>query len=100
MCDARYVAVGSPTLNSNMMPTVASFLTYMRGLSPNNGQRIGIAFGSYGWAPLGPKQVEQAMQDAKFEMPVPVITQQWIPGEEKLTEIQDTVKKIIEDTRA
>ena len=40
------------------------------------------------------------MQDAKFEMPVPVITQQWIPGEEKLTEIQDTVKKIIEDTRA
>lgn len=100
MCDARYVAVGSPTLNSNMMPTVASFLTYMRGLSPNNSQRIGIAFGSYGWAPLGPKQVEQAMQDAKFEMPVPVITQQWIPGEEKLTEIQDTVKKIIEDTRA
>ena len=57
MCDARYVAVGSPTLNSNMMPTVASFLTYMRGLSPNNSQRIGIAFGSYGWAPLGPKQV-------------------------------------------
>ncbi len=73
MCDARYVAVGSPTLNSNMMPTVASFLTYMRGLSPNNSQRIGIAFGSYGWAPLGPKQVEQAMQDARVQMPVPVI---------------------------
>ena len=27
LCDARYVAVGSPTLNSNMLPTVASFLT-------------------------------------------------------------------------
>ena len=34
MCDAKYVAVGSPTLNSNMLPTIASFLTYMRGLSP------------------------------------------------------------------
>ena len=51
MCDAKYVAVGSPTLNSNMLPTVASFLTYMRGLSPKNEQRIGLAFGSYGWAP-------------------------------------------------
>ena len=42
MCDAKYVAVGSPTLNSNMMPTVAGFLTYMRGLSPNNSMRIGL----------------------------------------------------------
>ena len=48
MCDAKYVAVGSPTLNSNMLPTIASFLTYMRGLSPKNEQRIGLAFGSYG----------------------------------------------------
>ena len=100
ICDARYVAVGSPTLNSNMMPTVASFLTYFRGLSPKNGQRIGIAFGSYGWAPMGPKQVEEQMKAIGFEMPVPVITNQWIPGEEKLAEIQQTVCKIIEDARA
>ncbi|AEB06495.1 flavodoxin/nitric oxide synthase [Coriobacterium glomerans PW2] len=97
MCDARFVAVGSPTLNSNMLPTVAAFLTYMRGLSPNNSQRIGIAFGSYGWAPLGPKQVEEALRSAKFEMPVPVITQQWIPDEKKLCDIQAAVCQIIED---
>ncbi len=99
-CDARYVAIGSPTLNSNMLPTVASFLTYFRGLSPKNSQRIGIAFGSYGWAPAGPKQVESAMQELGFEMPEPVITQQWIPSQERLDEIQDTVVKIIEDARA
>ncbi len=100
LCDARYVAVGSPTLNSNMLPTVASFLTYMRGLSPKNGQRIGLAFGSYGWAPLGPKQVYEELEKAKFNLPVPVITQQWIPSEENLAELQATVKKIIEDARA
>lgn len=100
LCDARYVAVGSPTLNSNMLPTVASFLTYMRGLSPKNDQRIGLAFGSYGWAPLGPKQVYEELEKAKFNLPVPVITQQWIPSEENLAELQATVKKIIEDTRA
>lgn len=100
LCDARYVAVGSPTLNSNMLPTVASFLTYMRGLSPKNDQRIGLAFGSYGWAPLGPKQVYEELEKAKFNLPVPVITQQWIPSEENLAELQATVKKIIEDVRA
>ena len=99
-CDARYMAVGSPTLNSNMMPTVASFLTYFRGLSPKNSQRIGIAFGSYGWAPMGPKQVDEQMKAIGFEMPLPVITQQWIPSKEKLSEIQQTVCKMIEDTRA
>lgn len=100
LCDARYVACGSPTLNSNMMPTMASFLTYMRGLSPNNGQRIGIAFGSYGWAPLGPKQVYQEMENAKFNMAVPVIAQQWIPAADDLAKLQETVVKAIEDARS
>lgn len=100
MCDAKYVAVGSPTLNSNMLPTIASFLTYMRGLSPKNEQRIGLAFGSYGWAPLGPKQVYAELESAKFQLPVPVVAQQWIPSEENLAELQDTVRKMIEAARA
>lgn len=100
MCDAKYVAVGSPTLNSNMLPTVASFLTYMRGLSPKNEQRIGLAFGSYGWAPLGPKQVYAELENAKFQLPVPVVAQQWVPSEENLAELQGTVRKMIEAVRA
>lgn len=100
MCDAKYVAVGSPTLNSNMLPTVASFLTYMRGLSPKNEQRIGLAFGSYGWAPLGPKQVYAELENAKFQLPVPVVAQQWVPSEENLAELQGTVRKMIEVARA
>ena len=100
LCDARYVACGSPTLNSNMMPTMASFLTYMRGLSPRNEQRIGIAFGSYGWAPLGPKQVFAEMENMKFDMACPVVAQQWIPSAENLAELQETVAKAIEAARA
>ena len=100
MCDARYVAVGSPTLNSNMLPTVASFLTYMRGLSPKNEQRIGLAFGSYGWAPLGPKQVYAELENAKFQLPVPVVAQQWVPSEENLAELQATVRAMIGTARA
>ena len=90
------VVVGSPTLNSQMLPNVAAFLTYMRGLSPRNQHRIGLAFGSYGWAPLGPKQVYAELENAKFQLPEPVITQQWIPKEADLTALQAKVKTLIE----
>jgi flavorubredoxin len=46
--DAAAVVVGSPTLNNQMFPTVADVLTYMKGLKPVN--KIGGAFGSYGWS--------------------------------------------------
>src|SRR5699024_2659726 len=32
--DTKYIIVGSPTLNNNMMPTVAGFLCYLKGLIP------------------------------------------------------------------
>jgi flavorubredoxin len=32
--DAKFIAVGSPTLNSSILPTVAAFLYYLKGLSP------------------------------------------------------------------
>jgi len=44
--DAEYICVGSPTLNNNMLPTVAAFLAYMKGLAPKG--RKAIAFGSFG----------------------------------------------------
>ncbi|HPQ90132.1 MAG TPA: FprA family A-type flavoprotein, partial [Candidatus Mcinerneyibacteriales bacterium] len=47
LLDARTLCVGSPTLNNNMLPTVAAFLTYLKGLSC--GGREALAFGSYGW---------------------------------------------------
>jgi len=43
---AKYICVGSPTLNNNILPTISGFLTYLKGLSPKN--RIGLAFGSFG----------------------------------------------------
>ncbi|MHB8881143.1 MAG: FprA family A-type flavoprotein [Thermodesulfovibrionales bacterium] len=44
---SRGCLIGSPTLNNIMYPTVAEFLTHVRGLRPKN--RIVGAFGSYGW---------------------------------------------------
>jgi len=98
LMDAKYVAVGSPTLNSQMLANVAGFLTYMKGLSPkaNNKDRIGIAFGSYGWAPLGPKNVQAELEAAGFQMPLPVQAINWIPSQDQLDALRDSVRGIIE----
>ena len=43
---ARGTLIGSPTLNNIVFPTIAQFLTYLRGLRPKN--RLVGAFGSLG----------------------------------------------------
>ena len=70
LLDAKYIFVGSPTLNNQMMPTVAAFLTYMRGLKPKN--RVGRAFGSYGWSGESIGQINETLASCGFEMLPPV----------------------------
>lgn len=89
LLDAKYLAVGSPTLNSTMMPTVAGFLCYVKGLSPKG--KIGIPFGSYGWAPAGPNQVAAALEDAGYRLPCGTLTCKWVPGEDELSALADAV---------
>lgn len=67
--DAKFVMIGASTLNNNMMPTVAAFMTYMRGLKPKD--RIGLAFGSYGWSGEATKQADEIMQSMGWHtMPI------------------------------
>ena len=87
--EARYVAVGSPTLNNTTMPTIAGFLCYLKGLSPKD--RTGIAFGSYGWAPKGPNEVAEQLAAIGYDMPLETITVNWAPSDEDLSGIRDAV---------
>ncbi|MFC1998575.1 FprA family A-type flavoprotein [Chloroflexota bacterium] len=64
--DAKAVLIGSPTLNNGMFPTVAAFLCYLKGLKPKN--KIGAAFGSYGWAGGAVKQAQQELELAGVEI--------------------------------
>ena len=86
--DARYIAVGSPTLNSSILPTVAAFMYYLKGLSPKD--RIGLAFGSYGWGGQSIPILQQLLGDPKecgFDMMEP-IKHQYIPSKEDLENIK------------
>ncbi|MEG1822680.1 MAG: FprA family A-type flavoprotein [Clostridiales bacterium] len=64
--EAKYVAIGSPTLNNNIMPTVAGFLCYLQGLNPQN--RIGIPFGSYGWSGQSHGIIKDTMEKMKWDV--------------------------------
>lgn len=68
--EAKYIFVGSPTLNNTMLPSVMAFLTYMKGLKPKG--RIGKAFGSYGWSGESIGQVNDLLASCGFEMEDPL----------------------------
>jgi flavorubredoxin len=82
--ESKYICVGSPTLNNNMLPTVAGFLTYLKGLAPKNLKSL--AFGSYGWGGQSIGQVEEVLKSLKYET-MESIKVNYIPSEELLAEI-------------
>ncbi|OGJ92296.1 MAG: MBL fold metallo-hydrolase [Candidatus Raymondbacteria bacterium RifOxyA12_full_50_37] len=89
---AQYVCVGSPTLNNNLLPTVAAFLTYMKGLAPKN--RIGLAFGSYGWGGQSIEQVNDVLKECGWTMMNPLKVK-YIPSQDDLSSVRETVIKAI-----
>ncbi|MCD4817749.1 MAG: FprA family A-type flavoprotein [Candidatus Cloacimonetes bacterium] len=89
---AKYICVGSPTLNNNILPTVAAFLTYLQGLAPK--KRIGLAFGSYGWGGQSVGIVEESLRKCGFEM-LSQIRLQYIPDEQVLNDEQEKLNKQI-----
>ena len=75
--DAKAIVVGSPTLNNGMFPTVADFLTYMKGLRPQN--KLGAAFGSYGWSGEAVKLIEAELAAMKFDLIADGLRLQYVP---------------------
>lgn len=86
---AKYICVGSPTLNNGMLPTMGAFLTYFKGLAPRD--RIGLAFGSYGWSGQSVSQVEDVLKACGFPT-LSSIRLQYIPDEAKLQSITEQLK--------
>jgi len=83
--NAKYICVGSPTLNGTLLPTVAGFLCYLKGLAPQN--RIAMSFGSYGWGGQSVAEIHQILESCGFEMLEPIKIK-YIPTPQMLEEIK------------
>ena len=90
---SKYLAVGSPTINNQMMPTIASFLCYLKGLAPKNHKAF--AFGSYGWGGQSIGLVEEELKAAGCEICLEKIRIANIPSKEQLDEITKKISEMV-----
>ncbi|MDA8165005.1 MAG: flavodoxin domain-containing protein [Desulfobacteraceae bacterium] len=90
--DARGLVFGSPTLNNNMMPRMADFLTYLKGLRPKG--KIGTAFGSYGWSGEAVKHITAAMEEMGIELVDPGQKLKYVPDHDGLRGCVELGRKV------
>lgn len=65
LCSASHIAVGSSTLNNTMLPNVAAFLTYLKGLKP---QKLNYTvFGTFGWMGGAVKEISAQLDALGYE---------------------------------
>ena len=96
--EASAIILGCPTLNNGLLPRMAGFLMYMRGLRPTN--KIGAAFGSYGWSGEAVKLMNTAMGEMKFTMVHKGLKVQYVPEHTHLkecVELGQTVGQALND---
>ncbi len=87
LLDAGALIVGTPTMNNQMLPRVADFLTYVKGLKPKN--LVGATFGSYGWSGEGSKLVREQMEGMKVELVGENLVCNYVPGDDDLAAAQE-----------
>jgi flavorubredoxin len=75
---SRGCLLGTPTLNNIMFPSVAEFMTHLRGLRPKN--RIVGAFGSYGWGGGAVKEAYAEFERMKLELFKPGVEVNYRPS--------------------
>jgi len=96
--EASAVVLGSPTLNNGMLPRMADFLMYMRGLRPTN--KIGAAFGSYGWSGEAVKMMNDILKDMNITLCHEGLKVQYVPEHSHLGECVELGRTVGKTMRA
>ncbi len=79
MLDARGFLLGSSTHDNDMLPTMAAFLEFLKGLKPKS--RMASVFGSYGWAGGAVQEIEKVVKEAGIELNQPGLSVRYVPDE-------------------
>jgi flavorubredoxin len=94
--ESRAMLVGTPTLNNIMFPSVAEFLTHLRGLRPKN--RLAGAFGSFGWGGGAVKEAYEIFKKMGLETVEPGIEVLYRPSAEDEQKCFEFGKQFAEKT--
>lgn len=82
MLDSKGFIFGSSTHDNGMLPNFAGFLQFVKGIKPKN--RVGSAFGSYGWAGGAIKEIEDALKQTGIELAQPSLSVKYNPDENEI----------------
>lgn len=95
---ARAILVGSPTLNQGILPTIMPVLEDLRGLRFQN--KIGAAFGTYGWSGEGPRVIEEHLAAAKIPLAAESVKAKWQPRPADLAACEAMGRKVAAAVKA
>lgn len=76
------IIIGSPALNNGLLPTIKPILEDLKGLKFKN--KVGAAFGSFGWSGENVKLIEETLEKAKIKILQEGIKFKWQPSKEEL----------------
>lgn len=94
---SKCILVGSSILNNRMLPKMAAMLTYLKGLKAKN--RYGLTFGSYGWATVGFKEMEQFIEEGGIKLLGEGKYFKFLPDEDEMDSLSEFLNKINEVIR-
>jgi flavorubredoxin len=89
---AHAIVVGSSTVNSGVLPTIAPILEDIRGLKFQN--KIGAAFGSYGWSGESVKLIEEHLTRCKIPLVAPGVRAKWSPRTEDVVACEELGRQV------
>ena len=89
---AKAIIVGSPTLNNGLLPTITPILEDLKGLKFQN--KIGAAFGSYGWSGESVKIIEERLKESKVRLIREGLLCKWQPSETDIKTCEDFGREI------
>jgi len=91
---ARAVVVGSPTVNKGLLGGLMPVLEEMKGLAFKN--KIGAAFGSYGWSGEGVKLIEKHLAECKIPLVAEGVRAKWQPTGDDLENCRALGRQVAE----
>lgn len=82
LLQAGALVVGAPVLNSQIFPSLADVLCYLKGLKRKN--LISAAFGSYGWNGAPIDGISKQLEDMGTQVVAPALKVSFVPDEDAL----------------
>lgn len=91
MLDAKGYLIGSSTHDNDILPDMAGFLMFLKGLRPK--ERSAAAFGSYGWSGGAVASIENTLKEIGISIAQPSISVKYSPDGNELKKCYDYGKE-------